>query len=186
MERSSLAQQPASSAPAPLAAPEPTSISVCIICRNEADKLPACLASVIWADEILVLDLNSADGSGATAAAYGARVLTREPHPIVEPLRNEIAAAARGAWVLALDPDEHITPGLARELRRLAQRQDLDAIVIPRMNWDLGYPPSSRRSATSRSCVCTAAAPSPGPWFPTPCPTCRRRASIVCPITTIW
>jgi glycosyltransferase involved in cell wall biosynthesis len=143
MEQASLAQQPAGSAPAPLAGPEPTSISVCIICRNEADKLPACLASVIWADEILVLDLNSADGSAATAAAYGARVLTREPYPIVEPLRNEIAAAARGAWVLALDPDERITPGLARELRRLAQRQDLDAIVIPRMNWDLGYPPSS-------------------------------------------
>jgi hypothetical protein len=69
--------------------------------------------------------------------------LERATHPIVEPLRNEIAAQAKGAWILALDPDERVTPGLARELRTLAQRTDLDAVVIPRMNWDLGYPPGS-------------------------------------------
>lgn len=120
-----------------------TGISVCIVCRNEAEKLPRCLESVQWADEILVMDLSSEDDSAAVAKTYGARVLTRDPFPIVEPLRNEIAAAAQSDWILALDPDESITPGLAKALQVLAQRDDLDAIVIPRMNYDLGYPPSN-------------------------------------------
>lgn len=117
-------------------------ISACIVCRDEADKLPACLASVNWVDEILVMDLSSRDGSAAVARASGARVIEREPHPIVEPLRNELAAEAQGEWILALDPDERVSPDLAVELRQLARRTDIDAIVIPRMNWDLGYPPS--------------------------------------------
>jgi glycosyltransferase involved in cell wall biosynthesis len=98
---------------------------------------------VIWSDEIIVMDLSSTDNSAAVAREYGARIITRTPYPIVEPLRNELAAVARGEWILALDPDERVTPGLAQELRRLAQRAELDAIVIPRMNWDFGYPPSS-------------------------------------------
>lgn len=118
-------------------------ISVCIVCRNEADKLPACFESVKWADEILMMDLESSDSSAMVAHAHSVRVITRSPCPIVEPLRNELAAYARGTWILALDPDERVTPGLARELRALAERAELDAVIIPRMNWDLGYPPSN-------------------------------------------
>lgn len=122
--------------------PAPGSISVCIVCRNEADKLHACLSSVTWTDEILVMDLQSDDGSSQIARAYGARVIPRSPFPIVEPLRNELAAEACGEWILALDPDERVTPGLAALLRQLAQRSDLQAVVVPRTNVDLGYPPS--------------------------------------------
>lgn len=118
-------------------------ISVCIVCRNEADKLVPCLESVQWADEILLMDLSSEDDSAIIAQRYGARVLRRDPFPIVEPLRNEIAASATNDWILALDPDERVTPGLAQALKELAQRDDLDAIVIPRMNYDLGYPPTN-------------------------------------------
>jgi glycosyltransferase involved in cell wall biosynthesis len=120
-----------------------TGISVCIVCRNEADKLPRCLESVQWADEILVMDLSSQDGSVAVAEKYGAHTFSRDAFPIVEPLRNELAAKAHNDWILALDPDESITPRLSEELRGLSQREDLDAIVIPRMNYDLGYPPSN-------------------------------------------
>ena len=118
-------------------------ISVCIVCRNEADKLPRCLESVRWADEILVMDLLSQDGSASVAKKYGALTFSRDPFPIVEPLRNELAAKAQNDWILALDPDESVAPGLADALKKLAQREDLDAIVIPRMNYDLGYPPSN-------------------------------------------
>jgi hypothetical protein len=123
--------------------PAGATISVCIICRNEADKLEPCLQSVAWADEILMMDLSSSDGSAALAEAHGARVIRREPYPIVEPLRNELATAAHSAWILALDPDERVTPGLAQELQRAAERPELDAIVIPFTNFDLGYPPSN-------------------------------------------
>jgi glycosyltransferase involved in cell wall biosynthesis len=118
-------------------------ISVCIVCRNEADRLGPCLESVSWADEVILMDLSSTDGSAELAESFGARVVRREPVPIVEWVRNEIAGLAAGDWILALDPDERVTPGLAGELRRLASRQDLDAVVVPRMNYDLGYPPTN-------------------------------------------
>jgi len=122
---------------------EPT-ISVCVVCRNEADRLPACLESARWADEIVVMDLSSTDGSAELAREHGARVLVREPVPIVELARNEVAAAASGDWILALDPDERVADGLPAELRRLSARDDVDAAAIPVMNYDFGYPASSR------------------------------------------
>ncbi len=122
---------------------EVSTISVCIVCRNEADKLEPCLESVSWADEIIVMDLSSTDESPAVAKEHGARVMSRAPVPIVELVRNEVSAEASGEWILVLDPDERVTPGLAKELQRLARRDEFDAIVIPRMNFDLGYPPSN-------------------------------------------
>lgn len=118
-------------------------ISACVVCRNEADRIRPCLESLAWADEVIVMDLDSSDDSADIARAHGALVISREPLPIVEPLRNEVAGRARHRWILALDPDERVTPGLAAELRRLAARDDIDAVVIPRMNVDLGYAPSS-------------------------------------------
>ena len=118
-------------------------ISVCIVCRNEADKLGPCLESVRWADEVVLLDLDSDDGSADLARAAGARVVGHAPVPIVEAVRNVVADAATGDWVLALDPDERVSPGLAAELSRIAARSDIDAVVVPRMNFDFGYPATS-------------------------------------------
>jgi len=117
-------------------------ISVCIVCCNEADRLGPCLDSAAWADEILVMDLESEDDSGEVARRHGARVFTHGRVPIVELVRNTIAEHATGTWILALDPDERITPGLAQELRRLAGRDDLDAVAIPSMNHDFGSRPT--------------------------------------------
>lgn len=122
---------------------EAPTISVCIVCRNEADKLGPCLESVSWANEIIVMDLSSTDDSLTVAKKHGARIITRAPVPIVELVRNEVSAEASSEWILVLDPDERVTPGLAKELQRLARRNEFDAIVIPRMNFDLGYPPSN-------------------------------------------
>jgi glycosyltransferase involved in cell wall biosynthesis len=119
------------------------SISVGIVCRNEADKLGACLDSVAWADEVLVMDLESSDGSVDVARSHGAKVIGHAVNPIVEPLRNELADAATGEWMLAMDPDERVSPGLAAELRRLSTRDDVDVVEIPFMHRDFGYEPSA-------------------------------------------
>ena len=123
--------------PAPAA-----TIAVCIVGRNEADKLVECLESVTWADEIVFVDLESEDESAAIAGRFGARVLRHPRVPIVELVRNVAADAATSDWVLAMDPDERVEPGLARELRALSRRTDIDLIEIPFMNYDLGFPPS--------------------------------------------
>jgi glycosyltransferase involved in cell wall biosynthesis len=128
-------------------------VSVCIVCRNEADKLPPCLESVRWADEIVVLDLESSDESVDVARRHGARVLSHQPVPVVEAVRNVVAAAATGEWIFALDPDERVTPGLRQELLRLRHRADIDAVSVPFLNYDLGYPtsyPEQRYSSRPR------------------------------------
>ncbi|HEX9991686.1 MAG TPA: glycosyltransferase [Acidimicrobiales bacterium] len=117
-------------------------ISACIVCRDEADKLERCLATTGWVDEVVVLDLESGDGSGEVAARHGAAVHRRPPVPIVELVRNEVAALASSDWILVLDPDERLAPGLEAALREAAADDGCDAVVIPRTNFDLGHPPS--------------------------------------------
>ena len=119
-------------------------ISVCIVCRNEADKLGPCLESVAWADEVIVMDLESVDASADVAEAHGARVVRRAPLPIVEPLREELASVASGEWVLAMDPDERVSPGLATALREASARGDIDAVEIPFTHFDFGHRPTHR------------------------------------------
>lgn len=119
---------------------QPPTVSACIVCRNEADRIGPCLESAAWADEIIVLDLQSSDDSAAVAQRHGARVITHEPVPVVEAVRNVVADSATGEWILALDPDERVSPGLRDELLRLRSRQDIDAVAIPFLNYDLGYP----------------------------------------------
>jgi glycosyltransferase involved in cell wall biosynthesis len=115
-------------------------VSACIVCRNEADRIGPCLESAAWADEIIVLDLQSSDDSAAVAQRYGAKVISHDPVPVVEAVRNFVADSATGDWILALDPDERVSPGLKDELLRLRSRQDVDAVAIPFLNYDLGYP----------------------------------------------
>jgi glycosyltransferase involved in cell wall biosynthesis len=117
-------------------------VSVCIVARNEADRLGACLGSVGWADQIVLLDLESTDETAAVARAAGAEVISHEPFPIVEPLRNVVAAHARNDWVLALDPDERVSDDLAVRLAEIAAGDAFDVVEIPVMNFDLGYPAS--------------------------------------------
>jgi glycosyltransferase involved in cell wall biosynthesis len=114
-----------------------------VVCRNEADRLEPCLQSLGWVDELVVLDLESSDGSPELARRAGARVIAHPAVPIVETVRNVAADAATGEWVLVVDPDERVSPGLAEELRRLAARPGIDAVVVPRMNLDFGHAPSS-------------------------------------------
>jgi len=91
----------------------------------------------------VVLDLDSDDGSAALARQAGARVIQHPAVPVVEAVRNIVADAATSEWVLAVDPDERVSPGLAGELRQIAAREDVDAVVVPRMNFDFGHAPSS-------------------------------------------
>ena len=148
-------------------------VSACIVCRNEADKLGPCLESAAWADEIVVLDLESVDGSADLARKHGARVLTHEPVPVVEAVRNVVADAATGEWILALDPDERVSQGLRDELLRLRYRTDIDVVAIPFMNYDLGYPalhPVHRFDPKPRFYRRELVR---WPEIPTPCRACR-------------
>jgi hypothetical protein len=64
--------------------------------------------------------------------------------PVVGRGGRGLAERASGEWILALDPDERVSGGLATELRRLSARDDVDLVEIPFTHWDFGHPPSHR------------------------------------------
>ncbi|HWP34185.1 MAG TPA: glycosyltransferase family 2 protein, partial [Thermodesulfobacteriota bacterium] len=97
----------------------PPTVSAVLITRNEAARIGRCLASLRWADEIVVVDAESDDGTAELAAAAGARVVTRPWPGDFADQRNFADQQARGDWCFSVDPDEEVTPALVEEVRRL-------------------------------------------------------------------
>lgn len=115
----------------------PVPVTIVVPVRDEAATIAAFLAAHAWADECLVIDNGSADDTVAVARAAGARVL-EAPGVTIGGARNAGFAAARNAWVLALDADERADPALADELRRVLAAPVADAYRIRRRNLYLG------------------------------------------------
>jgi glycosyltransferase involved in cell wall biosynthesis len=95
------------------------------------------LASAAWAEERLVVDTGSTDGTAELAAAAGARVLRHEWLGYGA-TKDWAFEQAEGEWVLSLDADERVSEALAPELRRLADATDHAAFGIPRRFYFLG------------------------------------------------
>lgn len=114
-------------------------ISACIITLNEEDNLPRCLQSIEeLADEIVVLDSGSNDRTVDIAHEFQARVFRRDFDGYVNQ-KNHIISLVRHEWILVIDADEVITPGLANEIKNIIQRVDPPvAYRIPRMSFYLG------------------------------------------------
>ena len=93
-----------------------TRLSALIVARDEATRLPGCLASVAFADEVVVALDRSTDGSAGIATAAGARVV-EGAWPLEGPRRNAGIAACTGDWVLEVDADETVPPELAALIR---------------------------------------------------------------------
>ncbi len=96
---------------------EPMSLSVILITRNEAPHVGACLASLAFADEWVVVDAGSTDGTRDIAAARGAKVIVAADWPGFGAQKNRALDAATGDWVFSIDADERVTPELAAQLR---------------------------------------------------------------------
>ncbi|GBD07708.1 SPBc2 prophage-derived glycosyltransferase SunS [bacterium HR21] len=92
-------------------------VSVCLIVRNEAHTLPACIASVRdVADEILVVDTGSTDGTADLARDLGCRVFVHPWNDDFAAARNVALHHAQGEWILSLDADERLlTPEVLRQ-----------------------------------------------------------------------
>lgn len=92
-------------------------ISALIIARDEAKMLPGCLATLGWADEVVVVvDAESRDETAAIARRKADRTVVRRFDDFAAQ-RNAALAAATGDWVFAIDADERVTPSLASEIR---------------------------------------------------------------------
>jgi len=90
-------------------------LSACIITFNEADRIEACLRSLSFCDELLVVDSHSGDGTRELAAALGARVIARD-WPGYRSQKQFAVDSAAHDWVLCVDADERVSEALAGEI----------------------------------------------------------------------
>jgi glycosyltransferase involved in cell wall biosynthesis len=97
----------------------PIHLSVTVITRNERANIETCLRSVAFADEWVVLDFGSTDGTQEMAKALGATVVESPDWPGFGVQKNRALQLAKGQWVLSLDADEHVSPALALEIQQV-------------------------------------------------------------------
>ncbi len=111
-------------------------ISVVINTRNEEKNLPRALKSIEnFADEVIVVDMESTDNTVAIAKKANAKVFNHKHTGIVEPAREFALKKATGDWVFVLDADEEIPPTLAKYLIGVSNDENsADYYRIPRKN----------------------------------------------------
>jgi len=113
-------------------------LSVTIIALNEAAHIAAAIDSASFADEILVVDSGSSDGTMDIARTKGVRVLTRAWTGYVDQ-KNFAAGEASNDWIFSLDADERIPAALAKEIRSLLTTDPTCyGYRVPRVSFHLG------------------------------------------------
>lgn len=105
-----------------------TTLSVILIANNEADNILDCLASVSFADQIVVVDCGSTDNTVELARSVGAHVVQTADWPGFGTQKNRALDLATCDWVFSIDADERVTPELAAQLKA-AIKLGLDAEV---------------------------------------------------------
>ena len=127
---------PGSSPPASQAAGsgQPPRLSALIVARDEAANLPGCLATVRFADEVIVVLDRTTDGSAAIAESLADRVI-EGAWEIEGDRRNTGIDACSGDWILEVDADERVSPALAAEIRSVIAEAPPGHFLIPFDNY---------------------------------------------------
>lgn len=115
-------------------------VTALVIAKNEAHNILACLESVQWTDEKIVVDAQSTDRTVELAEQAGARVFVR-PWPGYGPQKNFGIEQASSEWVLIVDADERVPDALAREIQTVLAAEvpaDVAAFEVPRRNFFYG------------------------------------------------
>ena len=109
-------------------------LSVIIITKNEAHNIRACLDSVAWADEIIVVDSGSQDDTVAICNEFTPQVYSHDDWPGFGPQKNRALGYASKDWVLSLDADERVTPQLRAEIAAAMANPQASGYEIPRLS----------------------------------------------------
>ena len=113
------------------------SLSAVIISQDAAAVLPECLASVAFADEILLVDAGSRDATVEIARAVGAKIVT-QPWLGYGPQKQFAVRRAAHDWVLCLDADERVSEPLRLQILQELEAPGFNAYAMPRCNRFMG------------------------------------------------
>ncbi|MBK7046769.1 MAG: glycosyltransferase family 2 protein [bacterium] len=112
-------------------------VSVAIITKDAARQLERCLASLAFADEIVVLDQGSADDTAAVCERFGA-VLHQGAWEGFGPTKQRAVGLCRNRWVFNVDSDEEVSPELAAAIAALPEQPAAAAFAVNRLSRFLG------------------------------------------------
>jgi len=113
-------------------------VSAIIIAKNEEPRIALAIASLTFADEVVVMDNGSSDNTATVAKRMGATVFSVSEKDFAK-IRNEAAGKARGTWLLYVDADEVVTGELGVEISRTIKNPpEYDAYEVNRINHYLG------------------------------------------------
>lgn len=115
-----------------------TRLSIAIITLNEERNLAECLASVAFADEVVVVDGGSSDRTCEIARAAGAHVIEAPDWQGFGVQKNRAIDACSGDWVLSIDADERVPQDLRDEIQRVVSNPAFEAYEMPRSSYYCG------------------------------------------------
>lgn len=114
-------------------------LSVVILAKNEEKNIQACLESLNFCDEILLIDDNSSDNTVELAKQAGAHVLVHKLENNFAMQRNFGLEKAKGEWVLFIDADERVSKDLAKEIQtKISSSDDTVGYIIQRFDFMKG------------------------------------------------
>ncbi|KAA1194800.1 glycosyltransferase family 2 protein [Photorhabdus heterorhabditis] len=114
-------------------------LSVVMITKNSADLITDCLASVSWADEIIVLDSGSSDDTCQIAQTMGAKIFSNTEWPGFGRQRQLAQQYASGDYIFMIDTDERVTPELRASIEQVLTHADNNKVYsCARRNLFLG------------------------------------------------
>lgn len=114
-----------------------TFITAIIIAKNEEKMIAACLHTLEWCQEVLVIDNGSVDKTVEVAEKLGAKVVYFK-HQSFARVRNEALKHAKNDWVVYIDADERVSPTLAREISTHIEMGTAEVFSIRRSNFFYG------------------------------------------------
>lgn len=115
-------------------------VTVIIPCKNERENIATCIASARQvADEVLIADSGSTDGTLEIARELGCRIIERE-YGTSGDFKNWAIPQAAEEWVFILDADERITEAMAKEIRGVLADPKDDGYWVYRLNHFMGHP----------------------------------------------
>ncbi len=113
-------------------------LSVAIATFNEAKNIDRCLTSVKFADEIIISDEGSTDGTQSIVRKHKAKLIRFQRQEMFHANKQNAINHCTGDWILCIDADEEVTPELQREIKETLKNPDFNGYQIPRRNLIFG------------------------------------------------